>query len=86
MPMLFDIWIPSMNLAIEYQGLQHFMDSRLIHGDEGLEQLYWRDMEKEEMLQYFGMNIIQIPFWLNMDSSLLESFIRKVCSILYFPH
>jgi hypothetical protein len=31
-----DIWIPAANIAIEYQGMQHYLDHSYMHGKDGL--------------------------------------------------
>lgn len=42
-----DIFIPELNLAVEYQGAQHFKAVPLFGGDEGLKKAKERDKIKK---------------------------------------
>lgn len=43
----FDIYLPSYNIAIEYQGIQHFKPVDLFGGEEGFKQTVERDRRKK---------------------------------------
>jgi hypothetical protein len=59
----FDIWMPSHNIAIEYQGIQHYMQHSLIHGEEGLANQFQIDSSKEIICKMMNIELIKLPFW-----------------------
>ena len=54
-----DIYIPSIKVAIEYQGSQHYKSVRFYGGKEALESIQKRDKTKEELCNYQGIKLIQ---------------------------
>jgi len=68
-PMEFDIVIPDLFLAIEFQGVQHFRSHAFL-----TERIQWRDDEKSEACSRLGITLLQIPyFWDLRPESLLSS-------------
>ena len=64
-PMELDIWIPEMNLAIEYQGEQHFWDVEVIKGwkiSQDLLTLQNRDQQKRDACKEKGIRLLEIPY------------------------
>ena len=57
----FDIYVPSILLALEYQGEQHFDDSPNVFSN--IEVYQHRDEEKRESCDKRGIILISIPFW-----------------------
>jgi hypothetical protein len=58
----FDIWLPQRNIAIEYQGEQHFVEISLFGGKEGLARTQKRDAQKRRLCLDNGVNLIEISF------------------------
>ena len=63
-----DIYIPSLKVAIEYQGGQHFIPIKFFGGEEGLEKVKKRDEKKRKLciknnikLYYFTNEIRYVP-------------------------
>jgi hypothetical protein len=58
----FDIWIPSMQLALEYQGEQHYHDNYGAYGPNGEAGLYkQRDEEKLNLVSQEGITLVSYP-------------------------
>lgn len=58
----FDIWIPNRNVAIEYQGEQHFLEIAIFGGRDGLAKTRERDQKKRELCKQNGVHLIEIAF------------------------
>lgn len=55
-----DIFIPSLNLGLEYHGEQHFQDVQYF----GPKQQYTtRDTHKREACEAQGITLIEVPYW-----------------------
>lgn len=61
-PMELDIFLPDFNLALEYQGHQHFTWSYLIGSPSAIQE---RDAKKKEACERNGITLVAIPFWWN---------------------
>lgn len=57
-----DIYIPSLKLAIEYQGQQHYEAVDLFGGEEGLAATRVRDERKRAILENHGVRLIEWHF------------------------
>ena len=67
-----DIFIPALQLALEYQGEQHYDDMPAAFGT--VELLQSRDEEKEKLAKKLAIKIIYIPYWWDQSlTSLLSS-------------
>lgn len=58
----FDFYIPSQNLAIEFDGIQHFEKSRGIFNKISLEERQKRDQIKNEYCKNKNIYLIRIPY------------------------
>jgi len=67
-----DIFIPSLSLAFEYQGAQHYEPN--IYGDTNLQ---YRDQEKERRCKQLGITLIKIPYWWDCKKQSLLATIHK---------
>jgi hypothetical protein len=56
----FDVFIPELNAAIEYNGLQHYEAVGLFGGEEGLIQTQLRDEEKRRKCRENNCNLLEI--------------------------
>ena len=73
-PMEFDIFIPSYNLAFEYQGEHHYND--IPSGFANFELYSDRDRSKLSLSYDNQINIIYVPFWWDISLPSLQSTIR----------
>jgi hypothetical protein len=73
--MIFDIWLPSYNMAIEYQGIQHFLESRFMHNEIGMMEQQRRDSQKIGKCRDLWIDLVKIPFWVDLG---LESLVRPL--------
>lgn len=56
----FDIWLPEINCAIEYQGLQHFKPIEYFGGEESHLMNVKRDIEKREKAKNNNVTLIEV--------------------------
>ncbi len=59
-PMRFDYFIPSLKLAFEFQGLQHFSQLK-VYGDAKFRIV--EDDEKSMKCNSLGISLFRVPFW-----------------------
>lgn len=59
-PLPFDFYIPSMNLIIEFDGRQHFEDTRMF--SYGIEKTLEHDSIKNKYCKDNGIDLIRIPY------------------------
>ena len=69
-----DIYIPTLRVAFEYQGQQHFHPIKHWGGQAALKMLQARDARKVEICKQQGINLITIDY----TEPLTEEHIRKV--------
>ena len=75
----FDFYIPSMNLLIEYQGIQHFKAIKYFGGQEGLETRIIRDNIKREWVKERNLDLLEIRYDDKSEiSTLIEEFSHKL--------
>jgi hypothetical protein len=55
-----DIWFPKLNLAIEYNGIQHYKEIQYLHKEDGQSN---RDKEKNMLCDKYDIKLITIPYW-----------------------
>jgi len=59
-----DIWVPQYNLALEYQGEQHYYDLHKAFGPTGTMAMYTtRDLMKKNYCTQKGITLVAIPYW-----------------------
>jgi hypothetical protein len=74
LPMQLDIYIPSLNLAFEYQGEQHYA-SHYLYGSPEIQRK--RDLEKSYKCKIANITLVHIPYWWDKEKSSLVATIRK---------
>ncbi len=68
-----DVWIPSRQIAFEYQGEQHYRHVRHWHGDDGLNQQKARDRKKKDTCKELGIHLLYFDVGSDLDkNSILE--------------
>ncbi len=58
----FDAYIPELKLAVEYQGVQHYMPIKIFGGEKGLEETQLRDKIKLETAKHNGVVIEYVRY------------------------
>ena len=71
-----DIWIPELNIGIEYQGEQHYKPIEIWGGEAGFMDLKARDERKRKLCQEKGVNLIEIRFDQQITKNDLEKLIN----------
>ena len=66
--MRFDIYMPEVGVAVEYQGEQHFQAIKRFGGEAGLEKTRERDRVKRERAAAAGVDVVEFRY----DESLTE--------------
>jgi hypothetical protein len=67
-----DIFIPELNLAIEYQGQQHYNEIKHFGGKEGLKKAIERDQIKSNKCKKNGVKLIYFTYKENISEKLVE--------------
>lgn len=57
-----DLFIPELNTAIEYQGVQHYQPIGFFGGDEALTQRQTLDEQKRRLCEEHGVTLIEWPY------------------------
>ena len=76
--MSYDVYIAGLNIAIEYQGKQHFEPVDVFGGREGFEGLKLRDAEKLELSKKHGVKLVYINYWEEVNEALVRRRIEEV--------
>ena len=71
----FDLYIPALNMAMEYQGEQHFDDIPSVFSQNELYKSY--DQIKLNFAIEKKVNLIVVPFWWDHSSASLSSFLNS---------
>jgi len=75
LPMVFDFFFPDLNLAFEFQGLQHYQQLP-VYGKVSLRMT--QDDAKLSLCASKGITLVQVPFWWTRDkSSLITSILEQ---------
>jgi hypothetical protein len=70
-----DIWIPSLSVAIEYQGVQHFRSIEFFGGDEGFRRNQERDNKKRALCKKNQTRLLEIAYDHDIDDATLKQLI-----------
>eukprot|EP01114_Cavostelium_apophysatum_P009925 TRINITY_DN2324_c1_g1_i1.p1 TRINITY_DN2324_c1_g1~~TRINITY_DN2324_c1_g1_i1.p1 ORF type:complete len:626 (-),score=120.03 TRINITY_DN2324_c1_g1_i1:24-1901(-) len=78
-----DFFSPSLSLAIEYQGGQHFEERFRFRSLESQER---RDREKRESCRIHGITLVEIPYWWNEKEESLIATIKNARPDLFVDY
>lgn len=70
--MSYDIFISKLDVAIEYQGKQHFEPVDFFGGEDSFEKQKKRDVEKKELSERNGVKLIYINYWEEIRPELIR--------------
>jgi len=73
-----DIFIPSLSIGIEYQGIQHFEPIEHWGGKASLEQVTERDKRKKRLCNKNKIKLIYIYYYEELSRELVEKRIEKI--------
>ncbi len=73
----FDIFIPEMQLAIEYQGRQHYEPVDFFGGEEGFLRTQERDKKKARLCSENGIQLVYFRFNEELGREVVLSRIKK---------
>lgn len=77
--MYVDFYIPSINIAIEYDGEQHFCFSPFLHGDEEtFKAAIYRDQLKDSLLAQHNIPLIRFTYKHKLTESFVLDFINSL--------
>lgn len=77
-----DIFIPNLNIGIEYQGKQHYEPVTFFGGDEGYKKTVERDKRKEVLCKKNNINLIK---WKYDEVINVQKLREKIKSLLQIP-
>ena len=69
------IFVPDLNLAIEYDGIQHFKPIKAWGGDEGLKKNIKREKIKEQKCQENNVTLIRFSY--KENDLLSENYVKS---------
>lgn len=69
--MSYDVFISGLNIAIEYQGKQHFEPVEFFGGQEAFEALQKRDKLKAKLSLEHGIKLVYINYWEEITPELI---------------
>jgi len=75
--MSYDIFISGLNIAIEYQGKQHFEPVDYFGGEEAFKKVKKRDAEKKKLSQENNVQLIYINYWEDVTPELIQQRIEQ---------
>ena len=75
----YDIFICGKNIAIEYQGKQHFEPIELFGGKENFETQQKRDEKKRKLSKENNIHLVYINYWEDITKELIK---RKISDVL----
>jgi hypothetical protein len=77
-PLRIDIFIPELNVAIEYNGEQHYRAVDFFGGIESFKSTQKRDQLKSDLCFRHGVKLILWPYWKSVQESHLKIELEKV--------
>lgn len=73
----FDIFIPSQNVAIEYQGKQHYEAVDLFGGEDALEDNRERDARKRALARGHGVSVLDWGYTTRVNTKNVQKFFEE---------
>lgn len=76
--MSYDVFIAGLNIAIEYQGKQHFEPVEFFGGEDAYKKTVERDILKKQLSTKHGINLVYINYWEEISEKLLTEKIKGI--------
>ena len=76
--MSYDIFISGLNIAIEYQGKQHFEPVDFFGGEKGYKKTVERDKLKRKLSEINGIKLVYINYWEDVTIDLIKEKIESI--------
>lgn len=73
----FDIYLPGQNIAIEYQGLQHYEAVDRFSGESSLEDNQKRDKKKRELSAEHGVKVLDWKYTVHVNRDNVIAFLEE---------
>jgi len=73
-PIILDIFVPSLNLAVEYHGHEHYQDHYMF-GEYNLRKE--RDNDRHQACKSVGITNINIPYWWKHDKESIVALLHR---------
>lgn len=73
-----DVFIPSINVGIEYQGKQHYDPIQLFGGEEGLKRRRELDIEKRNKCRMHGVKLLEWKYDIAINKESVEEFLKSI--------
>lgn len=77
-PLYLDFFLPELNAAIEYDGIQHY---KPIHGNKQLADYKRRDNIKSLYCRYKGIKLLRIAYTTTEIKAEIINFLNKHCTV-----
>eukprot|EP01027_Heterolobosea_sp_BB2_P018850 GEZU01026495.1.p1 GENE.GEZU01026495.1~~GEZU01026495.1.p1 ORF type:complete len:840 (+),score=185.05 GEZU01026495.1:594-3113(+) len=77
-PMQLDVFIPSLRLAFEYNGEQHYRDLHAFGSGGGVSNAQERDQQKIEACQRAGITLVIVPYWWDRTAESVVATLHRV--------
>ena len=74
----YDVFVFGKNIALEYQGKQHFESVDIFGGKEAFEKQKERDFIKKKISEQCGVHLIYVNYWENITKDLIKKKIKEV--------
>jgi len=81
--MSYDIFITGLNIAVEYQGKQHFEPVEFFGGEMAYQKTLERDKLKKYLSEKHGIKLVYINYWENVTTELIKEKINEMLKINY---
>lgn len=79
--MSYDVFISKLNIAIEYQGKQHFEPVEIFGGEENYQDQIKRDRLKRELSIQNGIKLVYICYWEDISIDLIKDKINEAMAV-----
>jgi len=71
-----DVFVPRLNLAIEFQGAQHYHATH--KGPEAVAAQQAKDKEKARLCKEGAIRLVVLPYWAEISAEFVSRMVRRV--------